>query len=145
LPGTPQFELLSRLDDARIGQLCRLYQNEWWSRGRSLNQTRRLIEHSDLVVAFAERSSSDLVAIARVLTDFTFKALIFDVIVAQAHRGVGLGGRLIDAIVHHPALADVQDLELYCRPEMVPFYEKRGFTAKLDQLHFMRRKQRRHR
>jgi hypothetical protein len=35
----------------------------------------------------------------------------------------------------------VEHLEMCCRPEMVPFYEKWGFTAGLEQLHFMRRSQ----
>lgn len=39
-----------------------------------------------------------LVAYARVLTDFTFKALIFDVIVSENQRGCGLGDKLTELI-----------------------------------------------
>ena len=48
---------------------------------------------------------------------------------------------LLEAITSHPALLFVENLELYCRPELVAFYRKWGFTADLDELCFMRKKQ----
>jgi len=38
-----------------------------------------------------------------------------------------LGKKLMDAIVGHPALVRVEHFELYCRPELIPFYERWGF------------------
>jgi ribosomal protein S18 acetylase RimI-like enzyme len=68
------------------------------------------------------------VAFCRVLTDFVFRATIYDVIVAPPHRGQGLGRRLLDAITTHPRLQNVSVLWLCCEPDRVPFYEKWGFT-----------------
>ena len=132
-------ERVERLTDSQIEQLCNLYQGEWWTRGRVLEDIRRMLEHSDVVVAFAERDTGRLAAFARVLTDYVFKALVFDVIVAPAHRGTGAGRMLLDAIVAHPALRAVRHFELYCLPELVPFYRKWGFTDDLGALRFMRR------
>jgi len=38
-----------------------------------------------------------------------------------------------------PSLRDVLHFQLYCRPELVPFYERWEFTADLGELRFMRR------
>ncbi|WP_417714868.1 GNAT family N-acetyltransferase [Pseudoalteromonas obscura] len=55
----------------------------------------------------------ELVGFARVLSDFIYKAVIFDVIVAPDERGKGLGITLMELIKHHPKLNKVLHFELY--------------------------------
>ena len=131
-----------RLEERHVHELHALYQNEWWTRGRTLDETRRVVEHSDLVFAFLDETDGHLVAFARVITDRVFKALVFDVIVAPERRGDGLGPRLLDRILTHPVLTDVKHLELYCLPELVPFYEQLGFSTELGGVRLMRRRPR---
>ena len=57
------------------------------------------------------------------LSDGVYKALLFDVICRQDQRGTGLAAAFYD-VTHHPAVKKVQHLELYCKDEMLPFYEK---------------------
>jgi len=137
--GCPQF--VSRLTSDHLDQLCRLYQGEWWSRGRKLDDVKRAVRHSDLIFAFCDSDTGRLVAFARVLTDFVYKALVFDVIVDRRYRNRGLGKMLLDALTSHPALLFVEHMELYCREELVPFYRKLGFTADLRNLRLMRKVQ----
>lgn len=132
-------ELINHLTGAQITELHALYQSEWWTRGRTLEETQRVVRHSDIIVAFCENDAKRLVAFTRVLTDYVFKALVFDVIVAESYRGTGLGSKLIDAVVNHSELKAVRHIELYCLPELMPFYQKWGFTAELGELRFMRR------
>ena len=73
------------------------------------------------------------------LSDRVYKALIFDVIVAPDQRHAGLGKRLLDRILGHPELQDVRSFELYCLPEMAPFYECLSFTRGVGGLVLMRR------
>ncbi|MCU4676567.1 GNAT family N-acetyltransferase [Catenovulum sp. 2E275] len=75
---------------------------------------------------------------ARVLTDFTFKALIFDLIVAPDQRKTGLGNKLINLIKEHEKLKSVKCFELYCLPELEPFYINHGFTTDVDNIKLMR-------
>jgi GNAT superfamily N-acetyltransferase len=133
------FEMISSLTDNQFDDLHRMYQAEWWTRGRHLPDIRRAIENSDIILAFCDPDSRRLVAFARVLTDYVYKALIFDVIVEAASRGGGLGQALIDSLVKHHALKQVKHFELYCRPEMVPFYNRWEFTDDLGELRFMRK------
>jgi GNAT superfamily N-acetyltransferase len=135
-----EFQFVNRLTGAHIEQLWHMYQGEWWSRGRNLNDVRRAVEHSDLVVAYCDPATGRLAAFARVLTDFVYKAVIFDVIVARPHRRLGLGRMLLEAVTSQPAVLFVEHIELYCRPELVPFYQRWGFAADLDELCFMRKK-----
>jgi GNAT superfamily N-acetyltransferase len=140
-PSESELQFVSRLTSGHIEQIWRMYQGEWWSRGRKLEDIRRVVEHSDLIFAFCDPETGQLVAFARVLTDFVYKAFIFDVIVERQRRELGLGRRLLDAITAHPALLFVEHVELYCRDEMVPFYEKWGFTAALRNVRLMRKVQ----
>ena len=82
------------LSEAQLDQLWRLYQREWWTEGRDFAGVQRAIAESDELVAFLD-ADGKLAAIARVLTDYVYKALVLDVIVAEAHRGSGLGARLM--------------------------------------------------
>lgn len=95
-----------------------------------------MLHHSDLIVAVCERER--LVAFARVLTDFVFKAVIFDVIVDEGYRSHGLGQLLMEQIVNHPSLQSVKHLELYCLADLMPFYERWGFSSNMGELRFMR-------
>ena len=130
--------LVHRLDSAQQEQLVALYREEWWTLKRTQEQVTTMLEHSDHVYALV-RESGDLIGFSRVLTDYVFKALILDVMVQPAYRGKRLGRRMMDIILKDPALAGVAQFELYCLPEMVPFYQKWGFSDELAGLTFMRK------
>jgi len=130
--------LIHQLTDAQINDLHALYQNEWWTRGRELEDIRQMLAHSDCVFGVEDDRTCELLAFARVLTDRTYKALIFDVIVAPYCRDHGLGKLLMEAILGHPDLAQVRHFELYCLPEMAPFYERWHFTTEVSGVQLMR-------
>lgn len=130
---------IDRLTDAHAEDLHALFGGEWWTRGRSLDNTRRMLRRTDLVFGVCERASGRLVAFARVLTDGVFKAFVFDVIVSAGYRGRGLGSRLVRRIVEHRDLRDVKHIELACRPEREAFYERLGFTPDVGGIRLMRR------
>ena len=130
--------IVHRIDEALIAQLHALFEREWWTAGRSLEETRRCMEGSQVRIGLTD-DAGDLIGFARVVTDYTVKALIFDVIVAEAHRGKGLGDRLIERVLDHPDLARVRHFELYCLPEIGPFYERHGFSTEVGGVRLMRR------
>ena len=130
---------VDRLTDAQARELHALYQEEWWTRGRTLEETRSMLRHTDLLFAICDRGSGRLVAFARVLTDRVFKAFIFDVIVARERRRSGLGARLMRRILAHPDLRAVRHFELACRKELAPFYGRFGFTMEVGGIWLMRR------
>lgn len=133
------YSFRASLEERHLQELHALYQGEWWTCGRSLHDVKRMVEHSDIVFAICSETEDRLVAFARVLTDRVFKAAVFDVIVAPERRKEGLGRRLMDRIVQHPDLEQVRHMELYCLPEMVPFYERWGFSTDVSGVCLMRR------
>jgi GNAT superfamily N-acetyltransferase len=56
-----------------------------------------MLRHSDLLVGLVDPDTGSLVAFARVLLDFSYFAMIFDVIVDESARGHGLGDLLLQA------------------------------------------------
>lgn len=133
--------LIDRLSEEQIHELHELYRREWWTHRREVDDVRRMLEHTDVVVAYEEEDTGRLAGFARVITDYVYKALVLDVIVEASDRGTGLGRTLMDAVIDHPRLEGVLHFELYCRPDLVPFYERWGFTDELGELRFMRRGQ----
>ncbi|MBI3404179.1 MAG: GNAT family N-acetyltransferase [Acidobacteria bacterium] len=134
-----EFTRIELLNETQIQELVALYQAEWWTRGRQIEDVRIMLAHCDVIVAFAEKDSGHLAGFSRVITDSVYKALILDVIVAETHRGSGLGKQLMDGILNHPKLKGVRHFELYCLPELIPFYRQWGFTEELGALRFMRK------
>jgi len=133
-----KFRTVYELSPSYIHQLYHLYRREWWTKDRTLEQTEKVLKHSQVIVGLLNEAD-ELVGFARVLTDFTFKALIFDLIVKEEYREQGLGRRLLEAIFLHEALRDVRHFELYCLEEMVPYYRRFGFSEEMGKLVFLRR------
>jgi GNAT superfamily N-acetyltransferase len=132
---------LRELSEEQTLQLHELYQGEWWSRGRSLEEVRTMLAHSGPIFGVRTEESAELIAFARVLSDRIFKAFLFDVIVHPAHRGQGLGRGLLRQILDAPELRQVRHFELYCLPERVSYYEEFGFSAEFEPaIRLMRKK-----
>jgi len=118
-----------RFSDCRvipIDAVMALYAHAAWAKGRTPDQTRAALEQSSLVASLWE--DDRMVAFARVMTDFIFRAAIYDVIVHPDRRNCGAGRQLIDALLDHPRLVQVPIFHLLTRDKRT-FYEKRGFVT----------------
>ncbi|KZN25372.1 GCN5 family acetyltransferase [Haladaptatus sp. R4] len=110
-------------DDAE--ELTDLYEEyEWWE-DREVDDVRTALAETE--VAIGVEDEENLVAAARILTDYTYYANVFDVIVAADRRGEGFGKILMEAVVDHPDLQSIVGLSLLCRRGLVPYYESVGF------------------
>lgn len=138
MPQPRVFDVITQLDERQIGQLHALYQREWWTKGRSLESTRQCVTGSQVCLGLVDEAG-DLAGFTRVITDFTFKAFVFDVIIAEHSRGLGLGERLVRLVLDHEPLRAVKHIELYCLPELVPFYARYGFSDGVGAVRLMRR------
>ena len=136
-----KWETISTLTEAQIEDLCRMYQQEWWSKGRQKVNVTKMLENSDVIIALSHPQSQEIVAFARVITDYVYRGFILDVIVQSAYRGQGLGKSLMEAIINHPQLKEVETLILLCQLEMVNFYQKWGFTTGKEDICVMGLKQ----
>jgi hypothetical protein len=128
-----------QLTPHQIEELRALYQKEWWTIGRTPEETKLCVSGSQICIGIIDENGS-LQGFARVITDFIFKALIFDVIVSEDQRAIGLGGQLIGLVKSHQKLRSVKHFELYCLSELEPFYQKHGFSTEVGGIRLMRLK-----
>jgi GNAT superfamily N-acetyltransferase len=106
-------------------ELCALYATyEWWA-DRTPDGVADALAATDEVVAL--RAAGDLVAAARVLTDYAYYGTVYDVVVHADHRAEGYGEALVAAVRDHPPLRSLPGLTLLCRAGLVSFYESVGF------------------
>ena len=87
-------------------QLLTLFQQAPWAKGRTLNDAREMLRHTD--VAMCAWDGDHLVGFGRVLTDFVYRATIWDVIVDEAYQKQGIGAEIVQRILHHPRLKKVE-------------------------------------
>jgi GNAT superfamily N-acetyltransferase len=136
---TPPYTIVHTLAAEHYADLARLLTTAWWQRNRARPRIIEAVRNSGCVVALLAPDTGQVLAFGRALTDRVVKALVLDVIVDACYRGVGLGTVLMDAILAHPAVRDVHDVELYCLPELRPFYARWGFATSADGVVLLRR------
>ena len=122
-----QFNTVNSLNDDQIVQLHALVSQQWWGGKRTLEDVRLMVRHTSLMVGLVEPNSGELVGYCRALTDFVFRATIYDVMVRHDLQRQGLGGQLVEALCQHPQLERVSLIYLACEPDLFPFYSKWGF------------------
>lgn len=127
------------LEPDRIPQLLDLFSSAWWTADRTPDDVTQMLQESDLVLTLIHQPTNRLAAFTRVLTDYTYLAMVLDVVVSPDYRGSGLGAALMDAVIDHPRLTGVQSIELVCQPDLIPFYHRWGFTNEVGQSQLMRR------
>ena len=113
-------------NDFDAAQLIHLYRQAPWAKQRALEQTQAMLAKTDLVISAWD--GPRLVGFGRVLTDYVFRASIWDVIVDREYQGQHIGTEIVRRILDHPTLQQVELVWLCTR--MPGFYERLGFSAK---------------
>jgi GNAT superfamily N-acetyltransferase len=107
-------------------QLLGLFHQAPWAKGRSIDDVKEMLRHTDLTLCAWD--GDRLIGFGRVLTDFTYRATIWDVIVDRPYQGQGVGTEIVRRILDHPRLTRVELFWLCTRRP--GFYEKLGFSSK---------------
>ncbi|MFT5312429.1 MAG: putative GNAT family N-acyltransferase, partial [Paraglaciecola sp.] len=118
-------------------QLYQLYKDVGWGTERSIEGTKNCVQDSQICIGILDKENN-LIGFTRILSDFIYKAFIFDVIVSAEHRGNGLGQKLMELVKGHEKLKKVKHFELYCLPEMEGFYSNIGFSTDVGGIKLMR-------
>lgn len=130
--------IVNEFADGDIDQLVDLYSNEFWCKERTKLDVSRMLSNTDIDIGIKDENN-DLIGFARVLTDYVFKATVYDVIVHESYRGKGIGKIIMNTIMNHDRLKGVEHFDLNCLPEMFSFYKQWGFTEEVGELGFMRK------
>jgi len=135
------YRIIRKLQEHHIAQLVRLYQGEFWCQTRQPDDVLRMLRNTDIIVGVVDENDQ-LCAFSRLLTDFVYKATLYDVIVAPSKRQQKLGNFIMHTVLELPELRNVEHIDLTCLADMFPFYRRFGFSDQLNGLQQMRRLQR---
>ncbi|MEQ2008077.1 MAG: GNAT family N-acetyltransferase [Limisphaerales bacterium] len=109
----------ARLDLAGVVALLR---NTYWAAERPVEITERSLRHS---LAFGLFHAAEQVGFARVVTDRATVGYLCDVVIADAHRGKGIGKWVLACILEHPELRGCR-IDLFTK-DAQEFYRAFGF------------------
>jgi GNAT superfamily N-acetyltransferase len=124
----------ARVDLAAVHRY--LNESSYWAEGIPLATVRRSVQHS---LPFAIHHGDNMVAFARVITDYATFAYVGDVFVLEAHRGKGLSRWLMETIVADPRLSDFRRWMLATR-DAHGLYAQTGFTPLANVERWMERR-----
>jgi GNAT superfamily N-acetyltransferase len=124
-------------DKARLQleTIHRFLSESYWAKGVPLDVLRRAIEGS---LCFGVYDGNEQIGFARVISDYATFAYLADVFVQESHRGCGLAGRLMNAVVSHPQLQGLRRWMLATR-DAHGLYAKFGFSPIAAPERFMER------
>ena len=130
-PGAPGLRLLGLgqnfTPSRALLKLQRLFdRHAFWARGRSFDQLRRLLAGSDAVVSVWR--GKRLVGFGRATSDGFSRAVLWDIVVAGDLQGHGLGRRVLEELLHAPAVVGVERVYLMTT-KSAGFYSQLGFQA----------------
>jgi len=108
-------------------QLRDLFESSsFWARGRSCADLRRMLAGSQAAVT--AWNGPQLVGFGRATSDGIYRAVLWDVVVTQEQQGLGLGRRVVEALLEAPPLNSSERVYLMTTNSS-GFYERLGFRS----------------
>jgi ribosomal protein S18 acetylase RimI-like enzyme len=118
----------------QLGQLQQLQallnDNSFWAAGRSKKELSLMLAASSAVVSAWQ--GPRLVGFGRATSDRVFRGVLWDVVVATDRQGQGLGRKLVEALLGHPEMKNVERIYLMTTNGR-EFYSKLGFNEAENQ------------
>jgi N-acetylglutamate synthase-like GNAT family acetyltransferase len=108
-----------------LHQLQSLLQDSaFWAQDRSIGDLEIAVANSHPVIGVW--NGGQLIGFARTTSDGIYRATLWDVVVRAEYRGLGIGRELVDALLRHPRLRQVEKVYLMTTYQQ-DFYERLGF------------------
>lgn len=117
----------------QVEKIKELLSRSYWGSDRSIEVIDKSIINSDCYGVYYEK---DLVAFARVVTDFATVYWLCDVIVDEAHKGKGIGKALVQSIVESDEYKGLRGI--LATKDAHGLYEQYGFGKAAEGRFMMR-------
>ena len=104
-----------------------------WVR-RPLKKVKYALENSFLAISLFYKYGNNqrLIGFARVTSDGSFNATIWDVVIHPDFQGNGLGTLLMKQIIKELRTYDISTITLFADPDVLKFYKDIGFVIDPD-------------
>lgn len=96
----------------------------FWAKDRSIQSLEIAIANSKPVVSIWDKTQ--MIGFARATSDGIYRATIWDVVIHPEYQGAGLGRKLVQTVLAHPHISQVEKVYLMTTSEQ-KFYECIGF------------------
>lgn len=111
-------------------QLQELFKiSAFWARERTIEDLKVAIANSNPVITVWD--GKKLIGHARATSDVVYRATIWDVVIDPDYRGTGLGRKLVQTVLAHPRVCNVERVYLMTSLQQ-KFYEHIGFELNLS-------------
>lgn len=107
-----------------------LEENTSWAKGRTKKQLKQMIKNSNAVVTIWENLK--LIGFGRGTSDSIFRAVLWDIVIANDYQKIGLGKVLLRSLLDSKSIQDVNKVYLMTTNCKV-FYEDNNFMEVTDQ------------
>jgi GNAT superfamily N-acetyltransferase len=119
--------------EVNLHQLQALFQTTaFWARDRRIDHLEIALANSKPIVSAWDMSEAKspeearLVGFARATSDGIYRATIWDVVIHPDYQGAGLGRKLVETILAHPHVSQVERVYLMTTKQQA-FYRRIGF------------------
>ncbi len=111
-----------QVDLLQLQELLKI--SAFWAKERTLDTLKIAIANSNPVVTVWDDQL--LIGHARAISDVVYRATIWDVVMHPGYRGTGLGRKLVETVLAHPRVSNVERVYLMTTHQQ-KFYEHIGF------------------
>ncbi len=114
----------SKIDLNQLKELFRV--TAFWAQTRRVEDLAVAIANSEPVVSVWDQDR--LIGFARAISDGVYRATIWDVLIHPDYQGSGLGRKLVDTVLSHPCISQVERVYLMTTYQQ-GFYTRIGFQC----------------
>ncbi len=115
-----------RVDIQQLKDLLEI--TAFWAKNRRLEDLKVAIANSNPVISVWDQNH--LIGFARATSDGVYRATIWDVVIHPHYQGTGLGKKLVETVLSHPQVCNVERVYLMTTHQQ-SFYEHIGFQVNL--------------
>ena len=107
-----------------------LEKHAFWAERRSKSQLRKMLSNSSVIISLWREER--IVGFGRATSDSIFRAVLWDVVVADDFQRHGLGSLLVEALLQAPSIKNVEKVYLMTTNSS-KFYKQMGFENSFNQ------------
>ena len=107
-----------------------LNKNAFWAQHRSKREIKKMLSNSNVIVSVWK--GKNIIGFGRALSDETYRAVLWDIVVDKDYHYLGIGKQIIDSILENTLVSKAEKIYLmttYCKE----FYIKMGFKIESNQ------------